>query len=305
MSTPTLDPLIRADRPDGEPDGEPVRPYDFARPRAVSARQLRTAEAVHAGLAVSLAEALSEFAGEPVGVRTRSLDEVQAVDFERSRSQPAALFVAALGDGGPGLALDVAPALALFVVERHLGGADPLGDQPRALSDLERAVVERHWLPTLWARFAGAWGSVPPRHARFAADPRLLVLAAPDDRVLVADLEVTVGDGSAVLSLCYPTAALQLLLGAPDARPEACSDAGGALDALPLVLRAELGRTRLTVGELRSLEPGDVVPLGVAPDAPVPVWVGDRFRFEARAGAAGTRLALEVLTPPSPPPTHD
>ena len=298
MATPTLDPLVRADRPD---DAD-VRPYDFAQPRAVSARQLRTAEAVHAGLAASLAEALSQFTGEPVVVRTTSLDEVQAVDFERSRRQPAALFVAALGDGGPSLALDLAPALALLVVERHLGGADPLGDQARALSDLERAVVERHWLPTLWTQFAQSWGIVPPRTTRFAADPRYLVLAAPGDRVLVADLEVTVGDGSAVLSLCYPADALRLLLGAPDASPETT---GAALDALPLVLRAELGRTRLTVGELRSLQPGDVLPLGVAPDAPVPVWVGDRFRFEARAGASGSRLALEVLTPPSPPPTHD
>ncbi len=296
MATPTLDPLVRADRP----DDASVRPYDFAQPRAISARQLRTAEAVHAGLAEALAEAFSQSAGEPVVVRMTSLDEVQAVDFERSRSQPAALFVAALGGGGPSLALDVAPALALFVVERHLGGVDPLGDQARALSELERAVVERHWLPTLWARFAQAWGSVPPRATRFAADPRYLVLAAPDDRVLVADLEVTVGGASATLSLCYPADALRLLLGASDGRPDTRAD-GGALDALPLVLRAELGRTRLTVGELRSLEPGDVLPLGVAPDAPVPVWVGDRFRFEARAGAAGTRLALEVLTPPSPP----
>ena len=292
MPTPPLDPIVRARRP--EPT---ARPYDFARPRAVSDRQLRAAQAAHGAVAGAVAAAFSAAVGEPVGVGVRSLTEVQAVDFERSRAAPAALFVAHFGEGGPALALDLPTPLALFLVERHLGGADPLGADGRALSDLERAVVERYWLPAVWVALAQAWGSVPPRLSRFTADAAGLVISAPDAPALVADLEVTVGGSTAALSLCYPAEALALLLG-----PAPAEDGdGSALDELPLVLRAELGRTRLPVGDLLALRPGDVVPLGAAPDAPVRVWVGDGLQFEARAGTASARLALEVLTPPSPP----
>ena len=295
MATPTLDPLVRARRPDA-----PAAPYDFARPRAVSDRQRRAVEAVHAALADDLSAALADALGEPAAVRVRSADEVTAQDYERSRSRPAAVFVAQLGAGGPALALDVATPLALCWVERHLGGADPLGADGRALSDLERSVVERHWLPAVWAAFARAWGSVPPRPTRFAADPALVVLDAPDAPVLVVDLEVSVGDGSAVLSLCYPVAALQLLSGVPASAGSPDGGSAAPLDDLPLTLRAELGRARLTVGDLVALAPGDVVPLGVATDAPVRVQIGDRVEFQARAGASGGRLALEALTLPAP-----
>ena len=291
MPTPPLDPILRARRADAE-----VAAYDFARPRAVSDRQLRAVQAVHAALADALGSALADALGETVVVRTRSVDEVQAVDFERSRSQPAALFVDEIGPGGPALALDVETAFALFLVERHLGGTDPLSADGRALSDLERAVVERHWLPLLWSAFAEAWGSVPPQPCRFASDATLLVLAPPDAPVLVVDLEVTVGDAAAVLSLCYPAAALQLLVGSPASPSQALP-----LDHLPLTLSAELGRARLTVGDLTALAPGDVVPLGVSPDAPLTVRVGDRLQFQARAGAVGSKLALDVLTVPAPP----
>ncbi len=291
MPTPPLDPLIRARRSDAD-----VAAYDFARPRAVSDRQLRAVQAVHAALAVDLGAALAGALDEAVTVRTRSIDEVQAVDFERSRSQPAALFVVEVGPGGPALALDVSTAFALFLVERHLGGADPLGDGGRGLSDLERAVVERHWLPLVWSAFARAWGSVPPQPCRFASDATLLVLAPPDAPVLVVDLDVTVGGAAAGLSLCYPMPVLQLLAGPPAAPSQAMP-----INHLPLTLSAELGRARLTVGDLTALVPGDVVPLGVAPDAPLTVRVGDRLQFQARAGAVGSKLALDVLTVPAPP----
>ena len=292
MPTPPLAPIVRAARPEAV-----AQPYDFARPRVVSDRQLRAVEAAHAALADALGAALSVAAGEAVGVTVRSLDEVQAVDFERSRGEPAALFVASLGEGGPVLALDVPTPLALLLVERHLGGADPLAADGRALSDLERDVVERHSLPMVWVAMAQAWSTVPPRPVRYTADAARLVIAAPDAPVVVADLEVSVGGAQSGLSLCYPAEALSLLLGAP--APDRASAPG--LDQLPLMLRAELGRTRLTVGDLLALQPGDVVPLDALPDAPAQVWVGDRFRFQARAGVASSRLALEVLTPPSPP----
>ena len=288
--------ILRTDRA----DGRPAEPYDFARPRLVSDRHLRTAERAHEALAERLGAALSAALGEPVGVRFGALDEVQAQDFERSRTLPTALFRLRLA-GGSHVGLDLAPALALFLVERHLGSADPLGDGGRALSDLERAVVERHWLPRVAAAFAAAWACARPHADAFAADPTRLPLAPPDAPVVVAEATVTVGEGAAPLALCYPADALRALLDVPVAAAAPPDPAAPHVGGLPLDLRAELGRTRLPVGDLLRLAPGDVIPLGRTADAPVPVWVGSRLRFEARAGVCGPRLALHVLTPPVPP----
>ena len=281
------------------------RPYDFARQPAFQPTELRRAEAAHLALASVLADALTARLGEPARVTVGGAVEVLAVDFERSRARPAALFAAGIGTGGLRLALDVAPALALFWVERHLGGVDPLGTEARALSALERSVVEGQWLPAVFAAFAQAWGSVPPRADGFASAPETLVLAAPEAPLVVLDLAVAVGGGSAPVSLAYPADTLRALLDVP-ARPSAppTSVSSPAFDALPLALRAELGRTRLTVGELLRLAPGDVIPLGARAGSAVPVRVGDGLAFEARAGTRGARLALQLLTRPAPP-SHD
>ena len=300
--TDAADYIVRTDRA----DGRPPEPYDFARPRLVSDRLLRAAERAHDALGERLGAALSAALGEPATVRFGALDEVLAQDFERSRTLPTALFRLRLAASasGPHVGLDLAPALALFLVERHLGSADPLPAEPpggRALSDLERAVVERHWVPRVAAAFAAAWGAARPRPDAFAADPTRLPLAAPDAPVVVAEATVAVGEGAAPLTLCYPADALRALLDVPAAAPAAPDPAAPHVGALPLDLRAELGRARLPVGDLLRLAPGDVIPLGRAADAPVPVWVGGRLRFEARAGVCGPRLALHVLTPPAPP----
>ena len=289
-------------RPAAEADAATA--YDFGRPRAFTDRHLRAAEAAHDALAASLATALSDALGEAVGVQCTAVHEVLAVDFTRSRAVPTALFRLALGGAQPAGAqaagasvyVDLAPALALFLTERHLGSADPLGAETRALSDLERAVVERRWLPVVAVAFAEAWQSVPPRPAAFASSAARMPVAPPETPVVVADLEVTVGEGTAAVSLAYPAATLRDLLGAT-----AGASSQAPVGGLPLLVRAELGRTRLPVSDLSALAPGDVIPLGRVPDDPVPVWVGP-LRFDARVGVRGARLAVQALTPPTPPP---
>ncbi len=289
--------------------GAEAEPYDFARPRSFSDRQFETAEVAHDAFADRLADTLTAALGDPVEITCSSLDEVPAADFDGSRTHPTVLVGFELGGQGTAFALDLAPALALFLVERHLGGTGPLTPDARALSELERAVIEEHWLPAIGIAFAEAWGTIPPRS--FGLAPRLngLNLVEPGARVIAADVDVTIGEGTARLALCYPADTLRLLLDV-SATHQATRDREHRRPAvlpndLPIDLRAELGRTRLSVGDLLRLAPGDVIPLSQPTDAPMPVWVGDHLRFEARTGVRGKRLALQVLTPPASPPTDE
>jgi flagellar motor switch protein FliM len=289
MPTPPLSPLVRAGRT-GPPDSTP---YDFARPRAFSDRQLRAAADVHAGLADGLAAALGDALGASVTARCTSVDEVLAVDVDRSLGDPSVRF----GLGDPPFALGFGTPLALFLVERQFGGTDPIPDEGRPLSGLERSVLAHDWLPLVAVAFAESWGGLPPRAS--AATP----LGPPEAATVAVEIEVETGGRTARLAFAYPAPTLRALLETAE-RPAATSDAvsPGRVDDLHLDVRAEIGRVRLPAGDLLRLAVGDVIPLGRPPDAPLPVWIGDRLRFDARAGTRGSRLALQVLTPPEPPP---
>jgi flagellar motor switch protein FliM len=69
-----------------------------------------------------------------------------------------------------------------------------------------------------------------------------------------------------------------------------------ALDEIPLDLRVELGRTTLSVADLLRLVPGDVLTLSRRADEPLPVHAGDRLLFDARPGASGRHVALQILS---------
>lgn len=280
--------------------------YDFARPRSLSDRQIEAAEATHAAFADGLAVALSDALGESVLVQASSLDDVQVLDFQNSRSRPTAFFDMRLGASGPSLGLDITPSLALFLVERHLGGSDPISETSRALSSLENAVVEGVWLPLIGTVFAETWGTIPPVPAGFTWNPDDIGQALSSTRILVTDLEVSIGEASAVLSISYPLDTIRVLLEIvmsrpPDAASRPTQSKAVNMGDVPVHLRAELGRTRLSVQEILSLLPGDVIPLENAVADPIPVWVGDGLRFEAHTGVSGKRIALRLLTPPTSP----
>ncbi|MGB3544480.1 FliM/FliN family flagellar motor switch protein [Rubrivirga sp.] len=283
------------------PDAAGAKPYDFAEPRAFSVRDLRRVEEVHGHLSSALSSSLSARLAEPTRVEAGVAVEVQAVDFEKSRTVPTVVFEARIGPAGPTLALDVSPALALLFVDRHLGGSDTLGAESRELSDLERSIVEREWVPLVMAAFAEAWQTVPPHVERYAPSAARLSLAPADAHVVVVDLAVRVGEESAPLSICYLTPTLTDILGAP-AQTAGSAPTQTSLDTLPLTLRAELGRVRLSVGDLLRLTPGDVIPLARSATDPVPVQVGEHLRFEARPGTRGSRMALHLTTPPRTDP---
>ncbi len=289
MPTPPLSPLVHAGRAD--PPG--ATPYDFARPRAISDRQLRTAAAVHARLADGLAASLGDALGTPVTARCRSVDEVLAVDVDRSLGDPSVRF----GFGAPPFALSVGTPLALFLVERQFGGTDPVPDEGRPLSELERSVLAHDWLPLVTVAFAEAWGGLPPRLGAGAP------LGPPEAAAVAVELEVDVDGRTARIAFAYPAPTLRALLETAESPAAPAGAVGpGRVDDLHLDIRAEIGRVRLPAGDLLRLAVGDVIPLGRPPDGPLPVWIGDRLRFDARAGTRGARLALQVLTPPEPPP---
>lgn len=270
--------------------------YDFARPRSVSTRHARALNAANEALATELAATLTLSLDTPVQARTLSADEVTVQDFLHSRARPASLARMRLGAGGPALALDLGAAFSAFLVQRHFGGTDGLDpDATRALSDLERAVLERHWLPLVGVAFAGAWTTVPPVADVLGADPDRFELGLPTDPALVVELELTLNGATVPLTVAYPAPTARLLLDGlatvPHAAPPPDPD---ALSRVPVDLRVVLGRTRVPLGDLATLAAGDVIPLGSAPDAALEVWSGATVRYRARAGTQGRHLAIEI-----------
>jgi flagellar motor switch protein FliM len=114
------------------------------------------------------------------------------------------------------------------------------------------------------------------------------------DLVVVLTLEVK-GSLSGVIRLI----ARPELLVQPAARVDAVPAPRGAIEEalgeVPVELRVELGRLKMTMAELAALQPGTVLPMSKFIDDPLPVRVGGRLKAWGRAMVARGVVAVEIL----------
>ncbi len=76
-------------------------------------------------------------------------------------------------------------------------------------------------------------------------------------------------------------------------------DIEGILD-IPIEISVEIGRSKMTIGELLSLNRGSIVELDKMAEDPVDIYVNDRLLGKGEIVVANERLGvriLEIVTP--------
>lgn len=285
-----------------------VKLYDFKRPEKFSREQIRSLERVHERLARLLSQSLSAYIRTNVNVKMESVTPLSYQDFVFSLPQPTLIQVVQL-DPLPGqAAVEMNPSVVFPMFEQMTGGKSGGNTKVRPLTDVELAVFQRP-LERIMASIAETWQDVitlRPVMLRAEQDPQFASVAAVNAPVVVVSLEVTMGDEFGMMSICMPDVLVDALLhhlgqerilgdsGASDREGRAVRD---VLWDVPLPLIAELGRSRLSVSQLRSLNVDDIVRLGTEVGQDVVVRVGNRSVFRAQVGQLKRKLAIRIAGP--------
>ncbi|OLO05847.1 type III secretion system cytoplasmic ring protein SctQ [Salinicola socius] len=170
---------------------------------------------------------------------------------------------------------------------------DRLGQHPdrrRTLDEVDPELAAM-WLEVVWLEW------LEPLEATLGADIRLApsppVLSEPTMRVSVV---FQLGDESHPLALDLPLSAAEMLLPLFD---RAFVAEPAPANAVVATLRVETGEQTLTLGEWRSLRPGDMVMLEAAAADEARLNLADRFGCRIRFHETGLRLSepLQRMTP--------
>jgi flagellar motor switch/type III secretory pathway protein FliN len=196
---------------------------------------------------------------------------------------------------GHQLLLSLPRVFAAAVTERVFGAPFMLRED-RELAAGELTLLKdfvRGW----FAVMAKVWPAYEFRMlpAQDPGKPREVHLA--DWLMFTVPLEC--GPVQGAMSLAVSPATARLLLGensgagsAPVSRASVIRRVG----EVPVELRAVLGRAEFSMDELASLNVGDVIALNRQANDPVEITIDDRPCYKARAGLAGQKVALELLT---------
>lgn len=206
--------------------------------------------------------------------------------------------------------LEIAPALALNLLDRLMGGAGTSNQPPRQLTEIEVALLAQvsHLITEAWCAHWASWRELKSVAAGHENDPRYLQTSAPESPMLAATFTAQIGECTGLIRLALPFAMLEPLLQriraevkppvetpVPAAAAAKPAPWNPALDHVNIPISAKLPGPLITARQLQALKVGDVLDLPEAASKEVELRLNGVPRFQGRLGTCENQWAVEVL----------
>ena len=291
-----------------------VAPYNFKRPRLFSQDQTRVLQYVHESFARDLSVYLSAQLRTMVEITLTAVDQVLYSEYVASSAPPSALYVGEARGLGHQIIFELDPRFVVYTIEKLFGGPGVFTDAPREVSQIERRIMSRvvrrafDELETSWKQA----NEIRLRETAFESNAEFIQILPSMEPALVGTFDIRVQGHRSFINICYPYLLLEKMLGRTGMQrwmsgsvtavaPEIRTRYEDTLRTMDVELRAEFGRTRLSLDELAALQEGDVIPLQRRTNEPLQVFIDKQEKFKAAAGRAGNRRALRILDVSEPP----
>ncbi|HAS82645.1 MAG TPA: hypothetical protein DCS43_08245 [Verrucomicrobia bacterium] len=317
---------VRTGRIEEVAKAQPVEPateikvvsYDFRKPQLLSAEHLLALQSLHQAFAKNLQGLLFSMFKISGTTTLAAMDQVSYGEFMLSLESPTYLLGVSMGsDVGP-IGMELTPPQGQMLLDMLLGGdgIKIASEPPREFSGLEMDIM-RTWIDRVIEELTLAWAgtqSIVFNVFAQGVEPDQVQVAPLDTPCLCVGLKLNINDVESRLHICYPFSTLQSVFQRGDSESEASEGrrtelrqiALRAVQGVPLLADVELGRAKLTAGELESLCIGDVIKLNRRAGDPLPFNIGGREAGIGRIGIRRGQLAMSVLDLPrkgKPAPT--
>lgn len=290
-----------------------VSNYDFRRPNRISKNQVRTLQSIHENFSEALGYYLVSKLQTNVNIAPTSVDQLFYSEYILSVANPSCLYVFEIsGTDGYGI-LEVSPQLALIIVEKLLGGLGDNLPKPRIITPIEQTVIKgiiEHALSDL----RNAWKSVSDidfKYQRLEQEVEFVQVAPSSEIVIVISFDVHIGQHTFLLSLCFPTFALEEVLTKlnkqsvtattipQDANKlrESVMTVNQQISTTYLEVIAELGKTSLSISQFMELKEGDIIKTKKRIDQEIEIIISGKRKLAGRPGVVEGKRAVRIIRP--------
>jgi flagellar motor switch protein FliM len=285
-----------------------VQVYDFKRPERVSKDQMRALEGLHEGFGRNFGAAISGYLRTIIEVSVAHIEQLTYSEFIHSLPNPTCfnLLKAEQLDGQ--LCLEISPLIIYPIIDRLLGGSNAeLFIPQRPLTQIEQRLVQRI-TDRATHHLSEAWSNLTPLTFRvedFESNPQLVQIVPPNETVVVVGFELKMGNRAGTMSLCIPYNVIEPIMGMLAAQNWfSYQRKGGQEDHVrkltknvsnaPVQMRAFLAQTSISLNDLMSLQPGDLITTDKECNADVLIQVEGKNKFFASIGQFKGNRAVRV-----------
>lgn len=285
-----------------------VQTYDFKRPERVSKDQMRALEALHEGFGRNFGAALSGYLRTIIEVSVAHIEQLTYSEFIHSLPNPTCfnLLKAEQLDGQ--LCLEISPLIIYPIIDRLLGGSNAdLFIPQRPLTQIEQRLVQRitdramHFLSEAWSNLTPVTFSLTD----FESNPQLVQIVPPNETVVVVGFELRMGNRAGTMSLCIPYNVIEPIMNQLSAQSwfTYVKRAGGddsmrkvtkSVSTAQVEIRAILARTRISLNDLLTLQPGDLITTEKPVAADMLLQVEGKNKFMGTLGQIRGKKAIQI-----------
>jgi flagellar motor switch protein FliM len=299
-----------------EPSGveaRKIKSFDFRfnkRLDKFSNNQLQTLRTLHDNFTRLLNNSLSVYLRTRVEATIVSIEQISYGDFIASIGIPSILSIYSM-DPLPGSGIvQVDLNLVFSIIDRLLGGPGWFPQKLRDLTDIERTLMQR-FMARMLNSYRESWNYLLTLSLKIEAldsNPQFIPRIIPLDQIVAfVSCELKIGEMSGVMNFCLPYLVLQSIgpqLSDFQWSPSVVAGRGTTdqdiaqlarnVERAGVDLRVELGKTVVSLRDLISLQPGDLVLFDKPVDQPLAVTVNDREKFKVFPGVNRDKLAVRV-----------
>lgn len=278
-------------------------PFNFSRAGTVAQDQLRTLSTLNEQFARNLTHSLGAWLRTTITVTP--LPPEQAIYSQFAESTAGGCYVLPLKieplQSRAAFSCDL--ALAPAIIDLLLGGSGRASAMDRELTEIEEAVlgsvldiVLREWT-TVWQPFGMGFLEGPRERGGPAQRPMPL-----QERTLCCRLQVMLAETTGEILFCMPSASITAALRAvsqrrerqPNRSPEERVRMARRLGGTHVHASMHFPTMQMRAEGLRSMTPGSLLPLPLAPGTTAEVCVGGTVLFRAQPVVAGGHRAAQI-----------
>lgn len=288
-----------------------IRPYDFKRPERVSKEQMRALENLHESFSRNFGAALSGFLRTIMEVKVATIEQMTFSEFTHSLPNPTCFNLLSAAPLEGNMCLEISPLIIYPVIDRLLGGSNAdLFIPQRPLTAIELRLVQKILDRALRA-LEEAWSNVLPlkfKAQESESNPQLVQIVPPNEVVVVVGFELKMGGRAGTMSLCIPYNVIEPVVEKLSNQSWAAykrnrrddhlrQRVAGHLDDAKLTVTAVLADTTIKLGDLMSLQIGDIIVTEKPATAPLTLMVEGKRKHIGHIGQFKGNRAFKVSRP--------
>lgn len=293
-----------------EPDKkqkESIRPYDFKTANRFTREQIRAISVVFKNFGHLFSNHLMAMLRTTCESELLSIEEVSFGEFNNSIPTPVILAIINAQPFTGSFIMEMTKEISYSIISRVLGGTKEIDSEGRQFTEIELAIIER----VLWQSmriFDESWDKlmeVSSSLEKVETTMQFAQIVDLNEPILLVTLNIVIGAESGLMCFCLPHQALEPFLKKLSTRhiysthaQQTAADPERIFKTIKnteVEITAEFNPTTATVGEITSLEVGDVIQLSHSLDQPIIVKIQNVPKYLAALGTSKNRLALKIL----------